>query len=157
MGKTTRTLSGAGRDKYFRERLAAQHGVAPEAASALSAQFAREIAHIRVRLPLAPAGAPPSQTVSQTGSQAEQAVDQPDNSIQLFDPFAFSAVVVMTKEGRGGLAKLLQAIDTADNLRALAKAQHVALPKGLDSPQSIRTAILDGVEKRIGNRRAAAS
>lgn len=74
-----------------------------------------------------------------------------------FDPYAFSAVVVLTKSGKDGLMKRLAAIDRPEHLRTLADAQHLAVDKSLSSPVELRAAIVKATEKRIANRRAAAS
>ena len=75
----------------------------------------------------------------------------------MFDPFAFSVVVVITKEGRDGLARKLQSVASAADLKSLAKAQHVALPEGDLSADELRAAIVEGALQRIANRKAAAS
>ena len=75
----------------------------------------------------------------------------------VFDPFAFSVVVVITKEGRDGLARKLQSVASAADLKSLAKAQHVALPEGDLSADELRAAIVEGALQRIANRKAAAS
>ncbi len=71
-----------------------------------------------------------------------------------FDPFAFSLVVVLTKDGRDGLMQELEAIESEADLRALAKAQHIPIPADLDA---VRSAITVGTAERIADRRAAAS
>jgi hypothetical protein len=73
-----------------------------------------------------------------------------------FDPYAFSAVAVFTQGGRDALMERLAAI-AASNLRALALAQHLAVPDGAVEPGELREAIVKGTEQRIADRRAAAS
>ncbi len=73
-----------------------------------------------------------------------------------FDPYAFSAVAVFTQGGRDALMERLAAI-AANNLRALALAQHLAVPDGAVEPGELREAIVKGTEQRIADRRAAAS
>lgn len=79
------------------------------------------------------------------------------SSAAAFDPYAFSAVVVLTRSGKDGLMKRLATIDRPEHLRSLADAQHLAVDKSLSTPAELRAAIIKATEKRIANRRAAAS
>jgi hypothetical protein len=74
-----------------------------------------------------------------------------------FDPFAFSAVAVLAKKGRDGLLARLGEIETADQLRQFAEAQHICLDPALARLDEMRLAIVRGAERRIAARRAAAS
>lgn len=152
MGKATKSLSGASQKKYFRELIGSTDGISPEAAASLTTTCEREIAQIRVRLPLPERGKKakpaPKQSAAPPPPSAATTTD--------FDPFAFSAIVVLTKEGRDGLTGKLAGI-TAENLKALAKAQHIALPGGDLSADDLRAAIVEGALQRIANRKAAAS
>lgn len=74
-----------------------------------------------------------------------------------FDPFAFSAVVVLSRQGKSGLLHRLAAIDDAAHLKQLAEAQHLAIDRSLDDTEALREAIVKGAEQRIADRRAAAS
>ena len=74
-----------------------------------------------------------------------------------FDPYAFSAMVVLTKAGREGLAKKLAEIKGADNLRKFAEAQHLGIDRRLTKIDDLRKAILHAAEQRLADRRAAAS
>jgi len=163
MSKTTKALSGAGQKKYFRELLAEHEGLGAELRKTLLAQTEKEIAQVRVRLPLPERAQRKSADTAQPAasrhgaapgdsSPASAAISSPP-----FDPFAFSVVVVMTKEGRDGLAKNLAGIETVRDLYALAKAQHIAVPQGIDDAASLRAAIIEGTAQRIANRRAAGS
>ena len=160
MGKATRSLSGASQKKYVRELVGSIDGITPEAAAALTSACEREIAQIRVRLPIPERGK--ASKPSQKKATAEPGRAEPATAVGTaptaadFDPFAFSVVVVVTKEGREGLAKKLAGIGPAD-LKALAKAQHVALPESDLSDEDLRTAIVEGALQRIANRKAAAS
>lgn len=159
MGKATRSLSGASQKKYFRDLVASIDGVTPETASALTGACEREIAQVRVRLPIPERGktskAAPKKSDIQT-ARAESGATNSTEPAAAFDPFSFSVVVVVTKEGREGLAQKLSAIGPAD-LKSLAKAQHVALPEGDLSTGDLRAAIVEGALQRIANRKAAAS
>jgi len=159
MGKATRPLSGASQKKYFRDLVGSIDGVTPEAASALTGACEREIAQVRVRLPIPERGKTSKSAKKNAGTEPAHAECSAVSAVPVaaeFDPFAFSVVVVVTKEGREGLANKLAAIGPAD-LKALAKAQHVALPEGDLSTEDLRSAIVDGALQRIANRKAAAS
>jgi hypothetical protein len=158
MGKATRSLSGASQKKYVRDLVGSIDGITPEAAAALTSACEREIAQVRVRLPIPERGKSAKSGKKNAGTEPARAESRPaaPPPPAEFDPFAFSVVVVVTKEGRDGLASKLAAIGPAD-LRALAKAQHVALPEGDLSTEDLRAAIVEGALQRIANRKAAAS
>jgi hypothetical protein len=159
MGKATRSLSGASQKKYVRDLVGSIDGITPEAAAALTSACEREIAQVRVRLPIPERGKSAKSAKKHAGTEPARAGSSAAPAAPAtaeFDPFAFSVVVVVTKEGREGLATKLAAIGPAD-LRALAKAQHVALPEGDLSTEDLRAAIVEGALQRIANRKAAAS
>jgi hypothetical protein len=163
MGKATRSLSGASQKKYVRDLVGSIDGITPEAAAALTSACEREIAQVRVRLPIPERGKPAKSSKknaatepARVDSSAAAAGPATAAATAEFDPFAFSVVVVVTKEGREGLANKLATIGPAD-LKALAKAQHVALPEGELSTEDLRAAIVGGALQRIANRKAAAS
>jgi hypothetical protein len=74
-----------------------------------------------------------------------------------FNPYRFSALVVLAKQGRSGLLKRLQEIKSAENLRAFAEAQHVPVDAKVKRLDDIRKAIVAAVEQRLADRKAAAS
>ncbi len=78
-----------------------------------------------------------------------------------FDPFVFGLIPVYQREGLTGLRGRLDAIDSIENLRKMARAQKIGLPAEIrrgDVPATaVRDAIITAVEKRIADRRAAAS
>ena len=74
-----------------------------------------------------------------------------------FNPYLFSAIVVLAKSGREGLLKRLQEIKSTENLRTFAEAQHVAIGPKLKRPEDIRKAIVAAAEQRLADRKAAAS
>jgi hypothetical protein len=160
MGKATRSLSGASQKKYFRELFRATDGVTPETAETLAVACEREIAQVRVRLPIPERGKknkPGAKASTLAAPPESPAAGTPPPAQPAFDPFAFSVVVVVTREGRDGLAKKLQDIASIDDLKALAKAQHVAVPEGDLTADAMRAAIVDGALQRVANRKAAAS
>lgn len=106
--------------------------------------------------PSAAAFAPAPQTEAQPGTTSAPAAPEAV-AAPAFDPFAFSAVVVLTRQGKAALLKRLASIDTAANLIALADAQHLAIDRSLTDLARLREAIVKGAEQRIADRRAAAS
>jgi hypothetical protein len=74
-----------------------------------------------------------------------------------FDPYAFSLMVVLAKTGKDGLAKRLAEIKSAENLRTLAEAQHLAVNTALKRPEELRKAIIAATVQRLADRKAAAS
>jgi hypothetical protein len=158
MAKATRPLSGASQKKYFRDLFQSTEGLGPETAEILTSVCEREIAQVRVRLPIPDRGKKNSPAKKKLGSEsAAKSIGTEPVGDAVFDPFAFSVVVVITKEGRDGLARKLQNVASAADLKSLAKAQHVALPEGDLSADELRAAIVEGALQRIANRKAAAS
>jgi hypothetical protein len=74
-----------------------------------------------------------------------------------FNPYLFSVIVVLAKEGRAGLISRLASIDAIEDLRAFAEAQHVPVDPALKRPDDIRKAIVAAAEQRLADRKAAAS
>ncbi|MBA4173287.1 MAG: hypothetical protein C0511_11735 [Hyphomicrobium sp.] len=154
---------------FFRDLLRGEAGVSAAQAETLAERCARRVKRVVVwDLDLAsastradtepvlsppPTASKPSPTARGTTPAQPQAVEQST----AFDPYAFSAVVVLTKTGKDGLLKRLSAIDRAEHLKKLADAQHLAIDRTLDSPDALRHAIIKAAEQRIADRRAAAS
>lgn len=185
MAKATKPLGGTTKDKYFRDLLAGDPGVSPDAVKRLAETTKREVAEVRVRTALADermaraaatkadaakAGtstadaAPKPPTESAATAAAKSAPAQSTTPVAAatapqpaFDPFAFTAVVVLKRQGPAALEKLLSAIADADNLRLLADKQHLGLPADATSAAELRAAILASAQARITDRRAAAS
>ena len=74
-----------------------------------------------------------------------------------FDPFLFSALAVLTKKGAPALKERLAEVTSADDLHALANAQHLSVDAKLTDLTALRAAILAATEARLAERRAAAS
>ncbi|MEO1266170.1 MAG: hypothetical protein AAFV26_10750, partial [Pseudomonadota bacterium] len=72
-----------------------------------------------------------------------------------------SLVPMFQRDGADAVATALSAITEPDHLRKMARAQQLALPSTIrrgDVPaETIRGAILTAIEKRIADRKAAAS
>ncbi len=87
-------------------------------------------------------------------AKASQVPAKPESS---FDPYAFSAMVILAKQGREGLAKRLAEIKSVEHLKKLADAQHLGFDRSLTKIDDIRKALLAAAEQRLADRRAAAS
>jgi len=159
MAKNTRPLSGASQRKYFRDLFRSDAGVAPDAAERLSEICATEIAQIRVRLPQAvrkPAK-PAVAAAVQTVKVAAAVSDAPQPAAGGFDPHGFSLIVTFRKGGKDALIAKLDEVGDVERLREIAKAQHVSLDAGLTDRADILVAMVEGTERRIAHRQAAAS
>jgi hypothetical protein len=165
MPKNTKALSGPAAQKYMRDLLKADPGVSPDATERLVATCGNEIAQLRVRLPIpirhklklatpAPAAEPSAAPLAAHSLVAKPAAAKPAAA---FDPFAFSAIVVLTKQGPDGLLAKLSAITEPADLKAIAKAQHIALPPSAQTADELRTALVTGTAARIADRQAATS
>jgi hypothetical protein len=74
-----------------------------------------------------------------------------------FNPYAFSALVVLARSGREGLARRLADIKEIANLKLFAEAQHLAVDPKIRKADDIRKAIVTATEQRLADRKAAAS
>ena len=136
--------------KYFRDLLRSDPGVTADAVERLSDICSKEIAQIRVRLPLAvrrPGKSPP----------VVLAATKPAAVPATFDPHAFSLIVVFRTGGKDALMAKLDAVPDVEQLRAIAKAQHVALDGDPSDRAAVLSALVSGTERRIAHREAAAS
>ncbi len=98
--------------------------------------------------------AAPAKDAQATDAKASQVPAKPEPS---FDPYAFSAMVILAKQGREGLAKRLAEIKSVEHLNKLADAQHLGFDRSLTKIDDIRKALLASAEQRLADRRAAAS
>jgi hypothetical protein len=82
---------------------------------------------------------------------------RPASPKEPFNPYRFSAIVVLAKSGSDGLLNRLREIKSAKDLRTFAEAQHVPIPAKLRRIEDIRKAIVAAAEQRLADRKAAAS
>jgi hypothetical protein len=162
MVRHTKPLSGGGKDKFLRGIVDGVDGIPQPMRRALSKHLAEAITEVRVRREAYERvrGQPETSTpVDETSTAATvtPAPATPRGEPSAFDPFAFSVVAVLTKKGKPTLVAELEKIDTLDHLRRIADAQHLALDPDLRSIADIRAAIVSGAERRIAERKAAAS
>jgi hypothetical protein len=163
MARTTKQLSGGGKDKFLRALISTEADIPPAVAERLGDTMAAAIADIRVRrdaweptanTPIVPAAGPPK--AAHPAPQPSSVADtQP--AAPAFDPFVFSALAVLTKKGAGELAARLTSIASIGDLHALAVAQHLTVDTQLADAAALRSALVSATEKRLAERRAAAS
>ena len=156
MARTTKQLSGAGKDKFLRGALARETALAPEIAQRLGDTLCEGIADIRVRREAWQPGAGQREADAVRGARSVDLAPVPARSAA-FDPFVFSALAVLTKHGVPALTGKLESIGDAGQLQALAKAQHLAVDPALADLAAVRAAILHATQQRLAERRAAAS
>jgi hypothetical protein len=162
MAKNTKAMSGQAAKKYMRDLLKSDPGVSADATERLVETCGDEIAQLRVRLPIpnrnkVQVAVAPVATTKPTPAPAPAATPAKSTTpTTAFDPFAFSVVVVLTKQGKAGLLAKLAAVESVADLRAIAKAQHIAVP-ATGSADELRQAIVDGTAARIADRQAASS
>jgi hypothetical protein len=174
MKPTTRKLSGPAMERLLRQVIVGE-GVDGALAARLAARLARVLSSVRARrVPLQAlrqtAAAPPASALAVPPSTAAQApaaalaAVAPPATMQApaakFDPYAFGLVPIFQREGRDGLLARLAGVGTADDLKAMARAQQIALEAALKEPDvplaTLRDGIAAAVEKRIADRKAAA-
>lgn len=179
----TKGIEGPSRDKlhaFFREIVMAEPGIDRAVANRIADRCVQQIDLLlewdRGRKPKAvaqsqvtpvavtPAHVGPLRGASQIASPALEVrgVDNRVANLQpppvpRFDPYAFSVVVTLVKKGRDALLARLSEIEDAEHLRQLANAQHLGVDPKLAAVEELRNAILQGAERRIAGRRAAAS
>jgi hypothetical protein len=160
MARTTKQLSGGGKDKFLRGVVGRASGPNDGDGAQIADMLCNVVTEVRVRrevwedisraMPPAATSARPAETPPP--SQETHATPAP-----AFDPFAFSAVAVMARKGAAGLLAELGRISDPSNLRQLAEAQHLVIAETSGDPEALRQAIVRATEQRIAERRAAAS
>ncbi len=166
MARTTKQLSGGGKDKFLRGMIAAEPKITAEAAASLGDALCSAISDVRVRRDIwepfrnatdGDASLLSATTQRMPAAQANQQTVVAPEAAATFDPFEFSALAVLTKQGPAALAKRLEGVGRAADLHALAKAQHLAIDAALIDPSTLRAVIIQATEGRLAERRAAAS
>jgi hypothetical protein len=164
--KTTRKLTGRALRRYFDMLLETEQDVSSGPRRRLADLLHLEVAQVRVRTPLAVRRKYAQARSPSAFSDAVEVVEKPAAPVPVspsptpqpaFNPYAFSAVVVMTKGGAEALLARLSKISDMAHLRRLASAQHIGVPQDGVTIDELRAAIVDGAAHRIADRRAAAS
>jgi hypothetical protein len=143
---------------FFRAHIRRETPLDAEATEKLAAALTKAVNRMLVWD--APASDPQSvaPSISASAEDAGQAEVQDRHSrAENFNPYLFSALVALAKNGREGLMNRLKDIHSVEHLRAFAEAQHVPVEASLKRADDIRRAIVAGVERRLADRKAAAS
>lgn len=139
---------------FFRAHIRRETALEGEAAERLAAALTKAVNRMLVwEMPEEPSGERQETKKVETPAEAQDRHDRAEN----FNPYLFSALVALSKHGREGLMTRLQDIKSAENLRAFAEAQHVPVDASLKRTDDIRKAIVAAVERRLADRKAAAS
>ena len=162
MARTTKQLSGGSKDKFLRA-LVAQAALPPDKSLELADVLCAEIRDVRVNRDTWELLRHRPSAIRSTSASAAPDTAQPIEpqapaaTVANFDPFVFSALAVLTKQGAAALAKRLSEIDSVEHLCALAKAQHLAVDAAITEPEALRAAMVEATQARLAERRAAAS
>lgn len=176
MRKKTKALSGASQDAYFRRVLKAHPDLSAGERDKLVRRLRQEVAQLRVRVEprsesetAPPVRAEPTQAAVSLPAPPPEPVAlfapapvaipaKPPAAVALpFDPFSPNVIVVLRKAGRDAALAALDAIDSPDNLRLLAREQRLTVGTDVCSAAELRIAIVAAAERRIANRMAAAT
>ena len=147
MAKSVNSLSGAAKDAYLRQVLASESDLGTAATERLAERLQAEISRVWVR----------TSAPVMADAQPEPAETDAPTTAADFDPYTPNVIVVVRTAGRETALAALGQIAAAENLRVLAKHQQLGIDHDLATPDEIRSAIIAAAERRIANRRAAAS
>lgn len=167
MARKSRALSGAAKTAYLKRAIRAADGIDPAAAERLAAQLNTDIASLSLRDAASEAEAAADAAArdeirADTPAAAETHAAPPDAATAsrpetAFDPFSPNVVVVIRTRGRDAVLAELDEIRSIEQLRLLAREQQLSIAGELATADDIRHAIVAAAERRIANRRAAAS
>lgn len=149
MAKSTKSLSGAEKDAYLQRSIALEADAGT--ADRLAARLKGEVTRVWVRLDAL------GESVTETASRGEAAAGASEIEADDFNPYEPNVIVVLRTAGRERLLTVLRDIATVDRLRLLAREQQLGVESDATEPEAFRLAIIAAAERRIINRRAAAS
>lgn len=173
--KTTRKLTGIAKERFFdivppeeAKKIVTSLRVRNDAypvsralqKTRVSKPVARKPARKTVKEPAAAAPEPaaPTPAASPPPPAASAPPEPSAETSDGFDAFQFGLVPVFKREGADGLREKLNSVETTDQLREMAKAQQIILPRdirrGEVDAETVRTAILEAVEQRVTDRKA---
>ncbi|MET0408964.1 MAG: hypothetical protein ABW006_11400 [Hyphomicrobium sp.] len=155
MSKGKQLWPGDEMQAFFRAHIRRETPLDAEAIEKLSAALTKAVNRMLVREMPNEVSEPAAASVAPAPIEIE--VQDRHDRAENFNPYLFSALVALAKHGRDGLMLRLKDIKSADNLRAFAEAQHVPVDASLKRIDDIRKAIVAGVERRLADRKAAAS
>lgn len=150
MPKTVNSLTGPAKDAYLRQLLATEPELGSAGRDRLAEKLQSEVTRVWVRSS-SPAVVGHGAVLPEAGAAGETATPLG------FDPFTPNVIVVLRTGGRDKVLAALGQIDAVDHLRSLAREQQLGIDPELALPDEIRSAIVTAAERRIANRRAAAS
>lgn len=153
MTKTTRALSGAAKDAFLDDVVRSALGQDHAAREKLLQELVKAVASLRVRVEAERAGA----VAAELEASFSLPITAHDASPAEFDPFSPNVVVVLRRDGREAAVAALHAIGQRELLLRLAKEQQLGLPENAGSVAEICEGIVAAAERRVANRRAAAS
>jgi hypothetical protein len=160
MAAHTKALSGGGKDKVVRRILASVDDVPEDLSEALETRFCETISSLRIRREIydnLPDGRRSGATMASAAPVSATSATPAAVATPAFDPFAFSAVAVIARQGEAGLRAELAGVLTVSDLQALATAQHLGVDPALSDIVALRDAIVAGAARRLAERKAAAS
>lgn len=160
MNKATQLWDIDRKRAFFRAFLQREKNLDSAAAEKLADTLANAVNMMRVWE--VPESAPPAAAAKPVeaaakGKAKSQPADAPAAPVPVFDPFAFSPIVVLVKTGKDGLMKRLLDIKSVEHLKAFAEAQHLAVAPTIKKIDELRKAIVAATEQRLADRKAAAS
>lgn len=164
-------LSGTAKDAFVDRAVAAIPGLGVRARARVASCLKRELASVvpataaAKRSAAGEASAARAQRGAREKSPAGEALSaspaanapEPAAPAVAFDPFTPNVVVVIRTQGREAALAALVSIDDVANLKLLAREQQLGIPPDLHDAGEIRCAIVAAADRRIANRRAAAS
>ena len=154
MARGTRPLSGAAKDGYLRRTLRAEPELTEATRDRIAARLQSEIASLSLR----PAAASEmAADAAESIPPVSAPVNAPAPTAMTFDPYTPNVIVVIRTRGRDAVLAELRAISKIEDLRLLAREQQLGLTGELVNVDEICLAIVAAAERRIANRRAAAS
>ena len=142
---------------FVKRLLAAARELDDAGIEALAEEMARGINQIWLWDDKLDGGNRPAPGHAKNSTQSAEPGRPPSAAETVFDPFAFSVVVMLKRQGRAALVKQLEGIKSADHLRKIADAQHLGVDRSIKAVAKLREAIIHGAEQRLADRRAAAS
>lgn len=176
MVKSTRALSGAAKDAFLKRAIHAEREIPAAVRDRLTARLQGEIALLSLKASNLPRSET-SSTARSSGAAAESiAVGNEPSPLSseamteeaecppaqlaaepAFDPYDPNVIVIIRTRGRDAVLDQLSGIADVEHLRLLAREQQLGIASDLASAADIRQAIVAAAERRIANRRAAAS
>jgi len=168
MARRKRVLSGTAKDAFLRRLLAAEAGLDEATRSRLTESLQAAISLISTRqnahdlavprsVPATPEAPPVASVPAAQHPPPQCSATETAATLQPFDPFTPNVIVVFRTRGREAALEELESIAEIECLRLLAREQQLGIDVELADPREIRLAIVDAAERRIANRRAAAS